>query len=66
MAGKPRNMSAEEVEDGGWDRFRKFCSLPEIAKRFLLPPNSYLRQGLRSNLISRWAVRNWKDPVDCY
>jgi len=63
---KPKNMTAEEVEKGVWECFRKFYSLPEIAKRFLLPPNAYLGQGLPSNLIFWWAVRNWKDPVDYY
>jgi radical SAM superfamily enzyme YgiQ (UPF0313 family) len=63
---RPRNMTAEEVEEGVWSCFRKFYSLPEIAMRFLLPPTSYLGQGLPSNLIFWWAVRNWKDPVDYY
>jgi hypothetical protein len=63
---KPKNMTAEEVEEGVWDCFRKFYSLPEIARRFFLPPNAYLGQGLPSNLIFWWAVRNWKDPVDYY
>ena len=62
----PKNMSAREVEDGVWGCFRKFYSLPGIFRRFMLPPNSYISQGLPSNLIFWWAVRNGKDPVDYY
>ncbi|WP_298434124.1 radical SAM protein [Geobacter sp.] len=63
---KPKNMSAEEVEEGVWDCFRKFYSIPAILRRFFAPPNSYLGQGLPSNLIFWWAVRQRKDPVDFY
>ncbi|ABQ24592.1 B12-binding domain-containing radical SAM protein [Geotalea uraniireducens] len=62
----PRNMTAREVEEGVWNCFREFYSLPKIARRFLLPPNSYFGQGFASNLIFWWAVRNRKDPVDFY
>lgn len=63
---KPMNMSAEEVEEGVWSCFRGFYSIPGILKRFFLPPNSYIGQGLPSNLIFWWAVRQRKDPVDYY
>ncbi len=62
----PRNMSAVDVEEGVWQCFREFYSLPRIAKRFLLPPNSYIGQGLPSNLIFWGAVRRRRDPVDFY
>lgn len=62
----PRNMTASEVEEGVWNCFREFYSLPKIVRRFLLPPNSYFGQGFPSNLIFWWAVRNRKDPVDFY
>jgi len=63
---RPKNMTAEEVEEGVWDCFRRYYSLPSIAKRFLWPPNAYTPQGLPSNLIFWWAVRKRVDPVDYY
>lgn len=62
----PKNMTAGEVEEGVWRCFRDFYSLPKIARRFLLPPNSYFGQGFPSNLIFWWAVRQRRDPVDFY
>lgn len=63
---QPKNMAPKEVENGVWDCFKKFYSVKGIAKRFLWPPNSYIWQGLPSNLIFWWAVRNNTDPVDFY
>jgi hypothetical protein len=62
----PKNMTPKQVEDGVWSCFRRYYSLPGIFKRFFLPPNSYISQGLPSNLIFWWAVRQGKDPVDYY
>jgi radical SAM superfamily enzyme YgiQ (UPF0313 family) len=62
----PKNMSPVQVEEGVWSCFRKYYSLPGIFKRFFVPPNSYIGQGLPSNLIFWWAVRKRKDPVDYY
>ncbi len=62
----PKNMSAVDVEEGVWNCFREFYSISRIAKRFLLPPNSYIGQGLPSNLIFWGAVRRRRDPVDFY
>jgi hypothetical protein len=62
----PKNMTPRQVEDGVWNSFEEFYSVPGILRRFLLPPNSYVWQGLPSNLIFWWAVRHKKDPVDYY
>ncbi|BCS55597.1 B12-binding domain-containing radical SAM protein [Geobacter sp. SVR] len=62
----PKNMTPQAVEEGVWRCFREFYSLPKIVKRFLFPPNSYIGQGLPSNLIFAWAVRRRRDPVDFY
>jgi radical SAM superfamily enzyme YgiQ (UPF0313 family) len=62
----PKNMTPKQVEDGVWNCFEEFYSVPGIFKRFLVPPNSYVWQGLPSNLIFWWAVRHKKDPVDYY
>jgi len=62
----PKHMSPEEVEDGVWDCLKKYYTLPAIFKRFLLPPNAYIGQGLPSNLFFWWAIRQKKDPVDYY
>jgi len=63
----PKNMSPREVEDGVWDCFRKFYSIPSIFRRLSTAPAwSYVTQGLPSNLIFWWAVRHRKDPVDYY
>ncbi len=62
----PKGMTPEQVEEGVWDCFRKFYSISGIFKRFFLPPNAYIGQGLPSNLIFWWAVRKRKDPVDFY
>lgn len=63
---RPKNMTAEQVEEGVWGCFRKFYSIPGIFKRFLVPPNSYMGQGLPANLIFWWAAKKRKDPVDFY
>ncbi|MEJ2191629.1 MAG: radical SAM protein [Nitrospirota bacterium] len=63
---QPKNMTPGQVEDGVWDCYRRFYSLPGIFRRFLLPPNSSMGQGLPSNLAFWWAVRRKKDPVDFY
>jgi radical SAM superfamily enzyme YgiQ (UPF0313 family) len=62
----PKNMTPKQVEDGVWNCFEEFYSVPSILRRFLMPPNSYVWQGLPSNLIFWWAVRHKKDPVDYY
>ncbi len=63
----PKNMTPKEVEDGVWDCFKQFYSVPRILKRFAKAPAlSYVTQGLPSNLIFWWAVRHRKDPVDYY
>ena len=62
----PKNMTPRQIEEGVWGCFEKFYSIPEIFRRFFFPPTSYMGQGLPSNLIFWWAVRNRKDPVDYY
>ncbi len=62
----PKHMTAKEVVDGLWSSYQDFYALPKIFKRFLWPPNAYTSQGLLSNLIFWWFVRNRKDPVDLY
>jgi hypothetical protein len=46
-----KNMSPEQMEEGVWCCFRRFYPLPAIFKRFLLPPNANMGQGLPSDLI---------------
>jgi radical SAM superfamily enzyme YgiQ (UPF0313 family) len=62
----PKHMTPDECEAGVWDCFKKFYSLPAIFRRFLWPPNSYLFQGLPSNLFFHWSASRRIDPVDFY
>ena len=63
---RPKNISPQEVEEGVWNCYKRFYSLSGIVKRFLVPPNAYLSQGLPSNFVFWWSVRRKKDPVDYY
>jgi len=62
----PKHMTPEECEAGVWRCFQKFYSFPSIWRRLLRPPNSYIFQGLPSNLYFHWAVNRRIDPVDFY
>jgi len=62
----PRHMSPEECESGVWRCFQKFYSFPSICRRLLMPPTSYIFQGLPSNLFFHWAAMRKIDPVDYY
>jgi len=62
----PKHMSPEQCEAGVWRCFQKFYSFPSIWRRLFTPPNSYIFQGLPSNLYFHWAVNRRVDPVDFY
>lgn len=62
----PKNMTPEQCEEGVWRCFQKFYSFGSICRRLLMPPNSYIFQGLPSNLYFHWAVNRRIDPVDYY
>jgi radical SAM superfamily enzyme YgiQ (UPF0313 family) len=62
----PKHMTPEQCESGVWRCFQKFYSLPSICRRLLLPPTSYIFQGLPSNLFFRWSAKRKIDPVDYY
>ncbi len=62
----PKHMTPDECEAGVWHCFQEFYSLPSICRRLLLPPTSYIFQGLPSNLFFHWSARRKIDPVDFY
>jgi hypothetical protein len=62
----PRHMSPEECEAGVWRCFQKFYSFGSICRRLLMPPTSYIFQGIPSNLFFHWSAMRKIDPVDFY
>ncbi len=62
----PRHMTPEECEAGVWRCFQTFYSYGSICRRLLLPPTSYIFQGLPSNLFFHFVVNRRIDPVDFY
>ena len=62
----PRHMTPDECEAGVWRCFQKFYSFPSIFRRLLMPPTSYIFQGLPSNLFFHWSAERKIDPVDFY
>ncbi len=62
----PKHMTPKECEEGVWRCFQQFYSYSSIFRRLLWPPNSYIFQGLPSNLFFHWAARRRIDPVDFY
>ncbi|MFP3866907.1 MAG: B12-binding domain-containing radical SAM protein [Desulfobacteraceae bacterium] len=62
----PKHLSPEECEAGVWRCFQRFYSFASIWRRLFMPPNSYIFQGLPSNLYFHWAANRRIDPVDFY
>ncbi|MEW6387267.1 MAG: radical SAM protein [Thermodesulfobacteriota bacterium] len=62
----PKHMTPEDCENGVWRSFQKFYSFSSIFRRLLLPPTSYIFQGLPSNLFFHWSASRRIDPVDFY
>ena len=62
----PRHMTPDECEAGVWRCFQEFYSFRSICHRLLMPPTSYLFQGIPSNLFFHWSAMRKIDPVDFY
>ena len=62
----PKHMTPDECEAGVWRCFQEFYSFRSIVHRLLLPPTSYIFQGLPSNLFFHWSASRKIDPVDFY
>jgi radical SAM superfamily enzyme YgiQ (UPF0313 family) len=62
----PKHMTPEACEAGVWRCFQEFYSFRSIWRRLLMPPTSYIFQGLPSNLFFHWAAMRKIDPVDYY
>jgi radical SAM superfamily enzyme YgiQ (UPF0313 family) len=62
----PKHMTPEECEAGVWRCFQEFYSFRSICRRLLMPPTSYIFQGIPSNLFFHWSAMRKIDPVDFY
>jgi len=63
---QPALMTPEELEEGYWQLYRKFYSLPSIVRRLLLPPQvsgTRLLAQLKYNLLHRRSLRRGVHPL---
>jgi radical SAM superfamily enzyme YgiQ (UPF0313 family) len=63
---QPALMTPQELEEGYWQLYRRFYSLPSIIRRVLLPPRvsgTRLMAQLKYNLLHRASLRRGVHPL---
>ncbi len=63
---RPKNMTAEELEEGFWRFQREFYSLRSIAGRLFTPPKPYTPRALAANLFFKFGARRRIHPLTYY
>ncbi len=63
---EPANMEPDELEQGVWNTYRSFYSLPSIFKRVAFQSRKGYWDILLSNLYFHFGLRHQKSPLDYY